>query len=381
MTVLGPIPKEIHLVKVGSAVEPTDVPLFQPLTIRSVTFNNRIFVSPMCQYSAVDGHWNNWHLVHVGQLATRGAGLIILEATGVVPEGRISPNCTGLWKDEHQHELAEIAEYVHSQGSLLGVQLAHAGRKASCYSPFSPYSRRGWNTVAAKEHGGWPDAIIGPSSIQHWDEAGTPKEATKEDIARVVKAFGDAARRAHLAGIDVIEIHGAHGYLINNFLSPLSNQRTDEYGGSFENRIRLLLEVVRAVRANWPENKPVFLRLSCVDWVEGGWTEDETVRLAPILFDLGVDLLDTSSGGNHPAQKLPYHVDAWNAPFSERVRKAVPGLLTGPTGKITGANQSNDIIASGRADVVFLAREFLRNPNFVLNAAKELNVKVHWPPQ
>ncbi len=342
--------------------------LFSPLTLRDVTFRNRVFVSPMCQYSATDGLPEDWHLVHLGARAVGGAGLVLTEATAVSPEGRISPQDTGIWSDEQAGRWARIAAFVKSQGAAAGVQLAHAGRKASTYRPWDP--ARG--TVPVEE-GGW--ATVGPSAVAFGRYA-VPEELDDDGIATVVGDFVAAARRAAAAGFDVVEIHAAHGYLLHQFLSPLSNTRTDRYGGSFANRVRLLLEVVTKVRAVW--EGPLFVRLSASDWTEGGWTLEDAVRLAPLLAERGVDLVDTSSAGLHHAQKIVLE-PGYQVPFAAAIRGT--GIATGAVGLITEPKQAEDILASGQADVVLLARELLRDPHWPLRAAAELGAEVTWPPQ
>jgi 2,4-dienoyl-CoA reductase-like NADH-dependent reductase (Old Yellow Enzyme family) len=346
--------------------------LFTPLTIRDIILGNRIVVSPMCQYTAIDGMSNDWHLVHLGSRAVGGAGLVFTEATAVSPEGRISPHDLGIWKDEQIEGLRRIVKFVRAQGSEIGVQLAHAGRKGSTRVPWS-----GSGLVAA-DKGGWN--VVAPSALAFDKGYPQPLELTKEGIGKVVADFKAAARRAMLAGFKIVEIHAAHGYLIHEFLSPLSNQRQDEYGGSFENRVRLLTEIVDAVRAGWPEGYPLFVRISATDWAEGGWSVEEAVRLAGVLKTRGVDVIDCSSGGLVPYQKISvgpgYQVD-----FSRRVREGA-GILTSAVGVITDAVQAETIIATGQADLVSLARQILRDPYFPLHAADELRYKdIHWPLQ
>jgi 2,4-dienoyl-CoA reductase-like NADH-dependent reductase (Old Yellow Enzyme family) len=337
--------------------------LFSPLKIRDVTFRNRICVSPMCQYSCTDGFATDWHLVHLGSRAVGGAALVIAEASAVTAEGRISPGDLGIWKDEHTLPLSRIAAFVRSVGAVAGIQLAHAGRKASTNVPWEKAG-----AVLAENEGGWPK--VAPSPIP-FKEGGTPPlELSKAEIGETVAAFTAAARRALAAGFEVVEIHGAHGYLINEFMSPLSNQRQDEYGGSFENRARIALEVAEAVRGVWPDSLPLFMRISAIDWAEGGWTLDDSVRLAALLKPLGVDLIDCSSGGLAQHAKIEVG-PGYQVPFAERIRRET-GLLTGAVGMITEAQQADRIIREGRADMVLLARQFLRDPYFPLHAAKEL---------
>jgi len=346
--------------------------LFSPLTIRDIVFGNRIVVSPMCQYSANDGMAGDWHLVHLGSRAVGGAGLVFTEATAVSPEGRISPHDLGIWKDEHIDGLRRIVKFVRAQGSEIGIQLAHAGRKASVREPWNG------NKLVPEDRGGW--TVVAPSAVSFGEGYAHPVELTREGIGKVVDDFKAAARRAMLAGFKVVEIHGAHGYLLHEFLSPLSNHRRDEYGGSFENRIRLLVEVVDAVRAGWPPGYPLFVRISATDWAEGGWNAEEAVRLAGVLKDRGVDVIDCSSGGLVAHQKIPVG-PGYQVPFSQQIREA-SGILTGAVGIITDAVQAETIIATGQADLVFLARQFLRDPYFPLHAADELRHKdIHWPLQ
>jgi 2,4-dienoyl-CoA reductase-like NADH-dependent reductase (Old Yellow Enzyme family) len=344
--------------------------LFSSLIIKNITLKNRIVMSPMCQYSATDGFSNDWHLVHLGSRAVGGAGLIIFEATAVSSEGRISPGDTGLWIDEHINGLSRIVNFIHQQGSVAGIQLAHAGRKASCAVP-----QEGGKQLDEK-HGGWQ--TVAPSTIPFLAGERKPESLDKEGISKVVSDFKAAASRARVAGFKVVEIHSAHGYLLHEFLSPLSNQRTDEYGGSFENRTRLLRQVIDAVKSVWPAENPLFVRISATDWAEGGWTLEESVKLADILKDTGVDLIDCSSGGNVHNAKIPAGPN-YQVPFSEAVRKN--GVLTGAVGFITASSQAESILQEEKADLVFLARELLRNPYFPLIAAKELGEDVTWPVQ
>jgi len=346
--------------------------LFSPLTLRGITLRNRIAVSPMCEYSSVDGFANDWHVVHLGSRAVGGAGLIFTEATAVTPDGRISPDDLGIWKDEHIETLARITRFVIEQGAAPGIQLAHAGRKASTAAPW-----KGGKPVSAAE-GGWTP-IVAPSAIAFDEGSQTPAALELVGIQDVISAFTSAARRARAAGFQVIELHGAHGYLINEFLSPLSNTRTDAYGGSFENRTRVLREIVVAVRGVWPEHLPLFVRLSATEWVDGGWTVENSVALARTLQPLGVDLIDCSSGGNVPKVRIPIG-PGYQVPLAERVRRE-SGVPTGAVGLITEAKQADDIISEGKADIVLLAREELRDPYFPLHAAKELGVEVEWPKQ
>ena len=345
--------------------------LFSPLQIREVTLKNRIVVSPMCQYSAEDGFANDWHLVHLGSRAVGGAGLVIVEATGVTPEGRISRHDLGLWKDEQIEPLTRITTFIEAQGSVPGIQLAHAGRKSSLTEP--------WNgdRQMTEAEGGWH--TLAPSAIPFAADRATPKEMTVAEIQQVVQAFTDAAQRAVKAGFKVLEIHGAHGYLVNGFLSPLSNHRTDAYGGSFENRTLFLRQIIEGVRSVWPEGYPLFLRISATDWEDGGWTVEDSVRLAGMVRPMGVDLMDCSSGGNSSTARIPAK-PGYQAPFAEAVRKT--GMPTGAVGIIVTAKQADDILAAGQADLIFMARELLRDPYFPLHAAIELGYdEMPWPMQ
>ena len=346
--------------------------LFDPLTIRRQIFANRVFVSPMCEYSSDDGFANDWHLVHLGSRAVGGAGLVLTEATAVSAEGRISPQDLGIWKDDHIDFLSRIVRFIHEQGSVAGMQLAHAGRKASTYRPWSG------NGAVPVANGGWPD-VLAPSAVAFADNYPMPQALTLDGIARVTNAFVDAARRAHQAGFRVIELHAAHGYLLHEFLSPLSNQRQDHYGGSFENRTRLLREVVQAVRRVWPEAAPLFVRISATDWVEGGWDIEQSGELARHLKLLGVDFIDCSTGGNAAQAKIPVG-PGYQVPFAERIRRDA-GILTGAVGLITEPSQAEHIVSSGQADAVLLARELLRDPYFPLRAARELGQEIGWPAQ
>jgi 2,4-dienoyl-CoA reductase-like NADH-dependent reductase (Old Yellow Enzyme family) len=346
-------------------------PLFSPFHLRSLEFPNRIGVSPMCEYSSEDGFANDWHLVHLGARAQGGAGLVMLEASAVTPEGRISIGDLGIWKDEHIDKLAQIVRFIHSQGSRAGIQLAHAGRKASMTVPF------GGERLLTPEEGRWQ--TVAPSAIAFSESYSVPKALDEPEIAGVVSAFADAAKRADAAGFDFVEIHAAHGYLLHEFVSPLSNQRIDQYGGSFENRTRLPLEVTDAVRAAWPEHLPLFVRISATDWAEGGWTPDESVHLARELREHGVDLVDVSSGGLVPHAKIPAG-PGFQVPFAERVRKEA-GIPSAAVGLITDPQQANEIIASGQADIVLLAREMLRDPYWPLHAAETLGATATWPVQ
>ena len=345
--------------------------LLSPITIKSITLKNRIVISPMCQYSAIDGFANDWHLVHLGSRAVGGAGLIIQEATAVSPESRISSGDLGLWLDAHIEKLIAITTFIKQQGAIAGIQLAHAGRKASCNSPWL-----GGKQIS-KTAGGWQTVSASPLPFYTIDEA--PKALTVAEINSIIENFKNAAERAVKAGYQVIEIHAAHGYLIHQFLSPYSNKRTDNYGGSFENRIRLLLEIVGAVQVVWPTELPLFVRLSVTDWVDGAWDENQSIQLAAILKTKGVDVIDCSTGGNIPGVKIPL-VPGYQVPFAEKIRKST-GILTGAVGLITNAKHAEEILASNKADLVFIAREALRNPYFAFKAAAELEDPISWPVQ
>ena len=346
--------------------------LFNPLAIRDITLSNRVFVSPMCQYSSTDGYANDWHFVHLGSRAVGGAGLVLTEATAVLPEGRISPQDLGIWKDDHVEPLARITRFIHEQGGVAGMQLAHAGRKASTYRPW-----QGSGTVPARE-GGWND-VVAPSALRFADHYPMPRALSVEGIKNIISAFAAAARRACQAGFDVVEIHAAHGYLIHEFLSPLSNRRTDHYGGSFENRTRLVCEIVTAVRGSWPERAPLFVRISATDWVAGGWDIQQSVELTSQLKELGVDLIDCSSGGNVPHADIPVG-PGYQTPFAEQIRREA-NILTAALGMITSPMQAEHIIITRQADAVVIARELLRDPYFPLRAARELGQPISWPVQ
>jgi 2,4-dienoyl-CoA reductase-like NADH-dependent reductase (Old Yellow Enzyme family) len=350
----------------------SDAPhLFSPLTIRDITFRNRIAVSPMCQYSSIEGFANDWHLVHLGSRAVGGAGLVMMEATAVEARGRISAQDQGIWKDDHVAFLTRIADFIKQQGAAAGVQLAHAGRKASTRPPWEG------GGLVSEAAGGW--LPVAPSPLPFHPDDPAPHELTKEEIRDVVEAFAKAARRSLRAGFQVVEIHAAHGYLAHSFLSPLSNQRADEYGGSFDNRARFTLEVADAVRAEWPRDLPLFLRISATDWAPGGWTLDDSVVLAKLAKDRGVDLVDCSSGGLTLQQKIELG-PGYQVPFAERVRREA-GVMTGAVGMITTPEQCDEIVASGKADIVLLAREFLRDPYFAGHASKKLGVEFKPPKQ
>lgn len=350
--------------------------LFQPLKIRKTTFQNRIFVSPMCQYSARDGHLTDWHLTHLGGIIQRGPGLTLVEATSVTSEGRITPEDSGLWKDSQITPLKQIVEFAHSQNQKIGIQIGHAGRKASTVAP---WLSRG--DTAEKEAGGWPDQVLAPSAIAFDDAYPNPSALTIEGIQRIQAAFVDTAKRAVTAGFDVIELHGAHGYLIHEFLSPVSNKRDDQYGGSFENRTRFATETVEAVRAVIPKDMPLFFRISADDWLSEqkaypeSWTLDQTVKLAPILRDLGVDLLDVSSGGAHPAQKISGG-PGYQAPFANAVKKELgDSLFVGTVGSITTGTLAQELLEQG-PDVAFVGRYFQKNPGLVWQFAEDVGVEI-----
>ncbi len=344
--------------------------LFEPITLRGLTFANRVWVSPMCQYSANDGVIGDWHMAHLGAFATGGAGLIVAEATGVVPEGRISIGCPGLYNEAQLQAWKRITDFVHTQGVKIGVQLAHAGRKAGTTRPGSDHH------MATPEEGGWQAVAPSPIAFPGYPE---PRELSIDDIKALVKSFGTAARRAVEAGFDLVEIHAAHGYLIHEFYSPLSNTRSDEYGGSFENRTRFLKEVVSEVRSAIPEAIPLFVRISASDWSEGGWSEEESILLAPELTALGVDLIDVSSGGNVSKAKITVG-PGYQVHFADSIRNA-GGAVTSTVGMITDPLQAEEIISTGKADAIMMGREFLRNPRWPLHAAAALGQEVKWPIQ
>lgn len=346
--------------------------LFSPLKIKDIELKNRIVVSPMCEYSSLDGFANDWHLVHLGGFAVGGAALILTEAIAVSPEGRITADDLGIWKDEHIEKLKQITAFIEKQGALAGVQLAHAGRKASHQSPF-----KGGKQVPADQEGGW--ISVAPSALAFTDSEEAPAELDKAGIEKIKNDFKAAAKRALDAGFKVVELHGAHGYLLHEFFSLLSNHRTDEYGGSFENRIRLLLEVVASVKKTWPADYPLFVRISATDWTEGGWTIEDSVKLSAALKGMGVDLVDCSTGGNIPGAKIPVKA-GYQVPFAQEVREKT-GVLTGAVGMITTPEQADSIIRDGQADVVLMAREMLRDPHFALRAAHVLKQEVKWPQQ
>ncbi|EFY93307.1 NADH-dependent flavin oxidoreductase-like protein [Metarhizium acridum CQMa 102] len=385
----------------GTAADASTAPtLYKPLRVRSLELHNRFAVSPMCQYSADDGHLTDYHLVHLGQFALNGAGVVMVEATATEPRGRISPQDSGLWQDSQIEPLRRIVNYVHSQNTKAGIQIAHAGRKASTLAPWIGGSAN--KALAAEEHGGWPDQVVGPSAIPFAEDHATPTELSVDDIRGLVKSFGETALRAVKAGFDLIEIHGAHGYLITEFLSPISNKRTDSYGGSFENRTRFLREVIETVRSVIPESMPLWLRVSATEWMEWtgepSWDLDSTIRLAKLLpalgidvLDLlpalGIDVLDVSSGGNNSQQRLPRE-KTYQTSLAREIRRALRAdkldLIVGAVGNIDSAEFARDVVQEGdeqSADLALVARHFLREPDFVLNAAEKLGVPVKWPNQ
>ena len=345
--------------------------LFEPLELRSLVLPHRILVSPMCQYSSTDGFSTDWHLVHLGSRAVGGAALVFTEASAVTADGRISPRDLGIYDDRHVEGLGRIVRFVKAQGAAVGMQLAHAGRKASTARPWEG------GKAVAPAGGGWEP--VAPTGEPFSATYPVPRELTVAEIGEVVAAFAMAATRARAAGFDVAEIHAAHGYLIHEFLSPLINTRTDEYGGSYENRVRLCLEVVDAVRTVWPENLPVFVRISATDWKEGGWDVEQSVELARRLRDRGVDLVDCSSGGAVADARITVG-PSYQVPFAERIRREA-GIATGAVGLITDPRQADDIVRSGQADCVLLAREMLRDPYWPLHAAQALGATVPWPVQ
>jgi len=351
--------------------------LFQPFTVKDLTLPNRIVVAPMCMFSSKDGFMTDFHLVHLGSFAAHGAGLVLAEATAVEPRGRITPSDTGIWKDEHIPAIKRVVDFVHNQGGKIGIQLAHAGRKASVKARF--------DDLPESEY--WKDNVVGPSGGAdfQWDQSHhVPHELTVSEIQEVVKAFGQAAVRAAKAGMDTVEIHGAHGYLIHSFLSPISNQRTDHYGGSLENRARFLMEVIKEVRDNFPAEKPIFLRVSATDYVEHlnkpSWEIEQTIQIAKWVKEAGVDVFHVSSGGNTAEQKIEA-VFGYQVPFAEKVKRAVPGLVVVAVGIIIGGAQAEEVLQQEKADLVAVGRAFLKSPSFALNAARELNVKAAFSAQ
>jgi 2,4-dienoyl-CoA reductase-like NADH-dependent reductase (Old Yellow Enzyme family) len=346
--------------------------LFSSYTCKSITLKNRLVVSPMCQYSSEDGFATDWHLVHLGSRAVGGAAVVIAEATAVSPEGRISADDLGIWKDEHMDKLKQIASFIKAQHAVAGIQLAHAGRKASTRSPW-----KGGKQAPRGEEGSWQ--TVAPSAIPFNEGESIPAALDEKGIQKVILDFRSAAQRAMKAGFNLIELHAAHGYLIHQFLSPLSNKRTDVYGGSFENRIRLLLEIIESVQTLWPEALPLWVRISATDWAEGGWNIDESVKLSGILKEKGIDLIDVSSGGLVPHVQIPV-APAYQTPFASRIRKET-GMATGTVGLITDAQQAESILQNEDADLIVMAREFLRDPYFPMHAAAQLGDDIEWPVQ
>ncbi|MEN3364597.1 MAG: hypothetical protein V7606_1871 [Burkholderiales bacterium] len=346
-----------------------EVDLLSPMTIRGVTLRNRIVMSPMCQYSAEEGYANDWHLVHLGSRAVGGASLIMVEATSVTADGRITPGDLGIWTDKHAEPLARIAEFVHSQGAVAGIQLAHAGRKASCAEPWKGGDR------LIPEEGGWP--VVAPSPIPFQDDEPKPIALDEKGIDGIVTAFEDGARRALKAGFTVLEIHAAHGYLLHEFLSPLSNQRNDQYGGSLENRMRLLLRITERLRALMPDDMALFVRVSATDWADGGWDVDQSVELAKRLKSLGVDVIDVSTGGTLPTARIPV-AKGYQVPCARRIHDEAE-ILTGAVGLITDADYADEIITGGDSDLVLVGRELLREPYWALKAEQHLGEEPDWP--
>lgn len=345
--------------------------LFSPYTLKSITFRNRIFVSPMCQYSSRDGLATDWHLVHLGSRAVGGAGLVMVEATAVSPEGRISPDDSGIWSDSHADAFVPIARFIKEQGAVAGIQIAHAGRKASCSLPWL-----GGGPLETDERGWQP---LAPSALPFDKGHPVPKSMSLNDMDRAEAQFRTATRRALVAGFQVLELHMAHGYLLHEFLSPLTNRREDDYGGSLENRLRFPLRVARAVRAEWPADLPFFVRISAVDWLAGGWDIDQSVHLARQLKEIGTDLIDCSSGFAVPNEPVPFG-SGFQVPFAARIR-AEAGIASGAVGFITDPAQAEQIVATGQADAVLLARQMLRDPYWPLHAAKALHAEAVWPNQ
>jgi 2,4-dienoyl-CoA reductase-like NADH-dependent reductase (Old Yellow Enzyme family) len=345
--------------------------LFEPLKIREIEFRNRLWVSPMCQYSSEDGMPTDWHLVHLGSRAVGGAGLVVMEATAVSPEGRISPQDAGIWSDAHAEAYQRITKFITENGAAAGIQIAHAGRKASTAAP--------WNggKKVDEAQGGWQ--TVAPSAIAFAEDYPSPREMNTGEIEKAISDFVEAAKRALNAGFEVIEIHAAHGYLLHEFLSPLSNKRTDEYGGSFENRIRFPLEVIRKARAVVPENLPLFVRISATDWTEGGWDLAQSTEFCRQLKEIGVDLIDCSTGGNVPHARIPVEPN-YQVPFAAEIRRQA-GILTAAVGMITEPQQAEEILRKGEADAVMMARQFLREPYFPFRAARELGGEIDVPKQ
>ena len=369
---LRPATRRKRVEDIPASKDTTITHLFEPFGLRSTTFRNRIAVSPMCQYSSQDGYANDWHLVHLGSRAAGGAGLVFTEAAAVEARGRISPQDLGIYQDGHIEMLHRITAFVKEQGAAAGIQLAHAGRKAGTARPWEG------GGPLSEEHGGW-SPIVGPSALPFDVGYETPDMLDEAGIQEIVHAFGLAAQRAEQAGFEVIELHGAHGYLLNSFLSPLSNRRTDGYGGSLQNRARFLREVVAEVRRVWPERLPLFVRLSVTDWADGGCTVEDSIEVARMLKPLGIDLIDCSSGGNAPRVSIPIGA-GYQTAFAARIRREAE-IPTGAVGMITAPQQADTIVRTGQADMVFLARELLRDPHWPLRAAKELHQTVPVPPQ
>ncbi len=349
-----------------------EIDLLSPLTIRGVTFRNRIAMSPMCEYSAQDGFADDWHLVHLGSRAVGGVALVVVEATAVAADGRITPGDLGIWKDEQIEPLERIAKFVHRQGAVAGIQLAHAGRKASCDLPW-----KGGAGLKTREQGGW--TVVAPSAIPFGEESPVPVALDESGIDGIVDAFEAGARRALSAGFKLLEIHAAHGYLLHEFLSPISNHRNDQYGGSLENRMRLLLRVAERLRSVMPEEMPLFVRISATDWVDGGWDIEEAVELAKRLKALGVDLIDVSSGGMVPYARVPM-AKGYQVPFARRIREGAD-IRTGAVGLITEPHHADEIVTGGDANMVFIARELLREPYWALKAQRALGEEATWPIQ
>jgi 2,4-dienoyl-CoA reductase-like NADH-dependent reductase (Old Yellow Enzyme family) len=352
--------------------KPETSDLFTPMAIRGVTLRNRVAMSPMCQYSSTEGLANDWHLVHLGSRAVGGVGLVIVEATAVTRDGRISPADMGIWDDRHIEPLARIARFLRSQGAVAGIQLAHAGRKASCEVPW-----KGGRSLKSPEEGGW--TVVGPSPIPFSEGDPVPIPLDEAGIDGIVAAFEDGARRAIAAGFQLIEIHSAHGYLLHEFLSPVSNHRTDRYGGNLENRMRLVMRIAHRLRTILPEEMPLFVRISAADWVEGGWDIEQSIVLAGLLRDIGVDLIDVSSGAIVPHVQIPVG-PGYQVPFARRIRQEA-SIKTGAVGMIADYEQAHSIVANGEADMVLLGRELLREPYWVLKAEQMLVRKAEWPTQ
>ncbi len=360
-----------QLISAATPGTPHEAHLFSPLTLRGLTLRNRVAMSPMCQYSSLDGYASDWHLVHLGSRAVGGCGLIMAEATAVSPRGRITPRDLGIWDDRHAEALAPIVGFIHQRGAVAGIQLAHAGRKASTKVPWE-----GGAPLMPIE-GGWP--VVGPSPVPFAEGHPVPEALDEAGIRGVVEEFRAATRRSQAAGFDLIEVHAAHGYLLHSFLSPLSNRRTDRYGGTFENRIRLLLEVVAALREVVPDSMPLFVRISATDWVEGGWDAEQSVALAREMARQGVDLVDCSSGGLVPKARIPTQ-PGYQVPFAERLRREA-GVPTAAVGLITEPEQAEGIIYGGQADLIMLGRALLRKPYWPLHAARCLGQEAAWPVQ